>query len=278
MESEETENEALPRFSMTINFLGLYGPPSPLPTFYTEEILWSADPEESNRRHFLDLFHHRLISLLYRCWEKYRYYVLYRAGATDQFSQWMFSLIGLGPKALREESSIKWPRLLPYLGLLGMKPRSAAVLARVISHYFGGLPVQIAQCVERWARIVEEQRNVLGQSNCSLGVDCTLGKEVFDRSGKFCVRIGPLNFATFCKFLPPGEHYQTVRALVRFGMTDQLEFDIELSLLASEIPQLALAAGNPCRLGWSTWLGGPLEHDGSVVFPGRIMPVPDAGK
>ncbi len=270
----EPENDSLPRFLMTVNFLGLYGPPSPLPTFYTEAILWAPEPEESSRRHFLDLFHHRLISLFYRCWKKYRYYILYRAGATDQFSQWMFALIGLGDAVLRAEGNIKWPRLLPYLGLLGMKTHSAAVLAGIVSHYFGKLPVQIEQCVERWVTITEDQRNRLGQANCSLGIDCTLGKKVRDRSGKCKIQLGPLTFKTFCQFLPPGEHYRTVRELMRFGMTDQLEFDVELSLFPSEVPALELSPHSPCRLGWSTWLGGSHPpQDVSVSFPGKVMPL-----
>jgi type VI secretion system protein ImpH len=269
LELSGTEGDQLPRFLMTVNFLGLYGPASPLPTFYTEDIL-SADLDESNRRQFLDLFHHRLIALLYRCWEKYRYYALYQPGATDQFSQWMFALIGLGDAALRDESSIQWPRLLPYLGLLGMKSRSASVLARVISHYFGGLPAQIEQCVARWVPLATEQRTRLGAANCALGIDSLLGDRVYDRSGKFAVHIGPVDFATFCKFLPPGEYYHTVRELIVFGLTDRLAYDVEVTLLSAEIPPLELVPESPCRLGWSTWLGSGHDHDVAVNFPGTL--------
>lgn len=269
LETVEDENGVLPRFLMTVNFLGLYGPASPLPTFYTEAII-DADLDESERRNFLDLFHHRIISLLYRCWEKYRYYVQYRPGATDPFSQWMFALIGLGGADVRQASHIYWPRLLPYLGLLGMHTHSAAVIAGVVSHYFGRLPVRIEQCVDRWVPFAVEQRHFLGQANHVLGVDSTLGERFYDRSGKFRMSIGPLDFATFQKFLPPGDYFSAVRELVKFGMTDQLEFDVELSLMAPEIPALVLSEDSPCRLGWSTWLGPRPDHDVSVVFPGEM--------
>jgi type VI secretion system protein ImpH len=251
-----------------VNFLGLYGPDSPLPTFYTEDLI-TTDLDEDDRRNFLDLFQHRLISLFYRCWEKYRYYVQYRPGATDQFSQWMFALIGLGGADLRKESHVYWPRLLPYLGLLGMHTHSAAVLAGVVSHYFGAVPAEIEQCVGRWVRLAAEQQPILGQANGTLGEDSTLGKRFYDRSGKFRLHIGPLDFASFQKFLPPGAHYWTVRELLMFGMRDQLEFDVRLVLRASDIPDLVLSAASPCRLGWSTWLGPRPQHDVSVVFPGR---------
>ena len=51
--------------------MGLYGPSSPLPNHYTEDVLW-ASADEDAARSFLDLFNHRLISLVFRAWEKYR--------------------------------------------------------------------------------------------------------------------------------------------------------------------------------------------------------------
>ena len=39
--------DVFPPFQMTVNFLGLYGPSSPLPTFYTEEII-RIDQDESH--------------------------------------------------------------------------------------------------------------------------------------------------------------------------------------------------------------------------------------
>lgn len=259
------------RFRLTVNFLGLYGTVSPLPVFYTEDII-TADLDESNRRHFMDLFHHRLLSLLYRCWEKYRYYVQFRPGATDPFSQRMFALLGLGDPSLREESDLYWPRLLPFLGLLGMRSRSATVVAGVVSHYFGGIPVELEQCVMRWVPFQKEQRNALGRINCTLGEDSTLGTVFRDHSGKCRLHIGPLDFAGFEKFLPIGACYGAVRELMRFSMRDQLDFDVEVWLKADEIPELTLGKNAACRLGWSTWLGPCPDHDVAVVFPGQVEP------
>ena len=81
-------------FRMTVTFSGLYSSVSPLPAFYTEELI-AGNQTESNRRDFLDLFHHRIISLIYRSWEKYRYFLQFQPGGTDRFSQWMYALVGL---------------------------------------------------------------------------------------------------------------------------------------------------------------------------------------
>ena len=267
---EELENEKdFPRFLMTVTFLGLYGPDSPLPEFYTKEIL-EEDPDEATARNFLDLFHHRLLSLFYRCWEKYRYYVQYRPGATDQISQWMFALIGLGDPALRQSGHVQWSSLLPFLGILGIQTRSAAVLQSLISHYFGGVPVEIEQCVGHWVPLEDDQCNALGARNCSLAEDSILGDQFYDRSGKFRIHIGPLDFKTFQKFLPAGAFYQELRELVRFALRDQLAFDIDVILKTTKRRNPVLSRKNPCRLGLSMWLGNRGDrpaHDLAVLFP-----------
>lgn len=254
-----------PKFRMDVNFMGLYGPASPLPAFYTEEII-DGSRDENTRRDFLDMFHHRAISFLYRSWQKYRYYEQFQADAVDQFSQWMLSLIGFGDPSLRKGLELDWERLLAYLGVLSMRGRSAPTLARIISHYFRGLPVSIKQWVERQVRIDETQHALLGHENCSLALDCTIGERVSDISGKFRIRIGPLEFDGFREFLPDGRRYRTLRDLVRFTLRDQLEFDVELTLLEQEVPDLTLAQDNPCQLGWSSWLGYIPERDQNVVI------------
>lgn len=280
---------------LTVNFLGLYGPSSPLPAFYTEDILVSPNLEESNRREFLDLFHQRLFYLLYRVWKKYRYYILYEQGAKDPFSRWLFSLIGLGEplEQLRNLGHVQWERLLSYVGLLSMRSRSAAILENILSHYFFEVPVTVKQCLTQWVTIEEWQRNRLGIENCELGKTLSLGEKVLDRSGKFRVAVGPLSLykksrktATFCEFLPTGRHYHTIRELIKFFLVDQLDFEIMLILEEDYMPKslpgpakpsdrvYLKLGGNPwedklCCLGWSTWLGYYDAGNGEVSFPGR---------
>src|SRR5262245_36535539 len=61
------------RYEMVVTFLGLHGSVSPLPTFYAEDVLQNDD-DGNPVREFLDVFHHRFISLFYRAWLKYRYH------------------------------------------------------------------------------------------------------------------------------------------------------------------------------------------------------------
>lgn len=270
IERETAAGAALPPYAMTVNFLGLIGPASPLPAYYTEEII-RADPDAAMAPHFLDMFHHRLTSFVYRSWEKYRYILQYRPGARDPFSNRMFALIGLGHRQLRKDSTIEWARLLPYLGLIGMKVRSASLLSGVISHYFGDVPVRVQEYVRHKTAIDPMQRNRLGVMNCALGVSGMLGEKVYDVNTKFRLRIGALDFAAYREFLPGGRDYAVLRELVRFTLVDPLEYDVELLLSADDVPRTALTRDNPCRLGYSTWLGDVRRGTVKVVQMGASL-------
>ncbi|WP_018911702.1 type VI secretion system baseplate subunit TssG [Thiomonas sp. FB-6] len=60
------------RWSITANVFGLYGPGSPLPVYYTEDLLEEAREGRHATRGLIDLLNHVLYPLLFRCWEKDR--------------------------------------------------------------------------------------------------------------------------------------------------------------------------------------------------------------
>ena len=246
-----------PLYRLSVNFLGLYGPASPLPAFYTEHLL-TFDDAESALRDFLDLFHHRLVALHHRLWLKYRYYLRYRPGADDAMSTMMFSLLGLGPAPARHRLRLLHrERLLAAAGMMAMTCRSPDMLKRMISHYFDGLPTDIEPFVFRRVTVPSDQRARLGQANSRLGEDLTLGTGLGDMAGRFRIILGPLSFERFQTFLPNGREHDHLAELVNTLLREPLDFQLDLILDSSDRPALSLGGDNPCRLGWSSWLGLP---------------------
>lgn len=239
-----------------------------MPAFYSEQAL--GDSEEGNpTRNFLDLFHHRLHRLLLPIWRKYRYRVSFQSGASDAFSAQLFALVGLGGEEIRKARELNWKRLLPYLGLLGLRAHSAALIESVLRYYFKHAELVAEQCIERRVAILEEQRNRLGLFNSQLGEDAVLGERVRDRSGKFRIHIRQLDWQRFHEFLPIGPGYQPLCALVRFTLRDPLDYDIRLVLRHEEIREFRIGAQNACRLGWTSWLGRE-RADGVVTLGSKI--------
>ncbi|WP_213908533.1 type VI secretion system baseplate subunit TssG [Stutzerimonas nitrititolerans] len=252
------------RARLRVNLIGLFGSSSPLPAFYGEQAL--GDGEDGNpTRAFLDLFNNRLQRLMLPIWQKYRYRARFTSGARDPFSSQLFALIGLRGETIRGASELNWKRLLPYLGLLSLRAHSAALIESVLRYYFKHAELHIEQCLERRVEILQEQRNRLGMANSELGESLVLGEHVRDRGGKFRIHILQLSWDRFHEFLPIGNGYQPLCALVRFTLRDPLDYDLRLQLRADDIRELRIGSDNTCRLGWTSWLGR--EHaDGLVTL------------
>ncbi|CAM3875731.1 hypothetical protein VA7868_00537 [Vibrio aerogenes CECT 7868] len=235
------------------NFFGLTGAQSPLPGFILEQLV----EEESGgfRRPFLDFFNNRLITLVYRVWRKYRYYVRFQDDAQDLFSQQLFALVGLADPDLRGDTPINWCKMLAYAGVLAGRSRSPQVVAGIIAHCFDLEDVTIRQWEKRKVAINQEQQFCLGKQNGQLGMDSVIGESVMDCNGKFVVCVNGLSRQRFTDFLPIGKEFQPLCKLVEFILREQMAYDIELSLDEKEIPELCLNSEQGVALGWYSFLG-----------------------
>lgn len=250
-------------FVVTTSFFGLYGSDSPLPDFYTEDIL-KADPEESSVKDFLDIFHHRLLSLLYRCWIKYKYYLQFEPDGKDDFSQYIFSLMGMGTEGLPALSCVRPVRLLKYAGLLSQRTRPAPSLERILSDYFGGTKVHVEQCVSCWRNINRKSLLQLGSEGLKLGVNTIIGDKMLDRSSKFRIIIYVRDMVEFSEFLPNGGKFKELLELVELFLNEPLDFEERLVIDGHNVPLSNLSS---IRLGWTSFLlSKPIEEDVSVVF------------
>lgn len=252
------------RYEITTNFMGLYGTTSPLPTYYTEDLL-QQDPEKSLVRGFLDLFHHRVISLFYRAWEKYRYAVQFSPDGTDPFSRSLLALLGVSLDLFPEGHRVPPLRVLAYAGLISQRPHSSAALRGILADYFQPAPIDIEACVGQWLPVPHDQQNRLGEKNSSLGGNLTLGERVYDRSCTFRVVVGPVGLEDFMEFLPSGDKMAELREIVDLFNSDCLDYEIEVRIRRQEIPELRLASKS-ARLGWTTWPGARPGADPCVRF------------
>lgn len=243
-------------FRVTANFLGLYGCASPLPTFYTEDLLAEAAQDESVSREFIDIFNQRLYDLLYEGWLKYRQFLNVAEIKDHRYIERLYCLLGLGPEPLRQSHHVPGGdfRLLRYIGLFTQFPRSAEGLSALLRDVFPGIALTLVPCVLRKAVIPASQRLCLGRSGARLGIDSYVGREIDDRMGKFRIQVGPLDQGDFLKFTPGKENHEQLIALTESYLADPLAYEVELILGAHQAKTIAL--GDPVRsvLGVTTWV------------------------
>lgn len=251
---------------MLVNFMGLTGPLGSLPLYYTELVMHRERERNHSLRDFLDLFNHRIISLFYRAWEKYRFAIPYERDEYDPMSQMLMALIGLGTAGQQDRQDIGDDSLLFYCGLLAQRPRSVLGLQQVIADYFD-VPVEIDQFAGAWYKIDRKTQTCLleghTESEC-LGMGAVVGDEIWDQQSVARIRIGPLPLERYLEFLPTGSAYAPLQSLVRFYFNDELDFELQLVLQRDETPTCELGAEGEAapQLGWVTWMKTkPLGRD-----------------
>jgi type VI secretion system protein ImpH len=268
---EEQDDDKGPRFLVTANFLGLYGTSSPLPTFYSEDLMEEAASDESVARDFIDLVNHRLFILFFRCWSKYRQFLEVVEENNPRYLERLFSLLGLGEETLRDDIPDAYG-LIRYIGLFTQFPRSVVGLKTLLQDALGVMPVEVIPCVKRKAVIPEDQRLFLGASGNLLAVDSFLGREIEDRMGKFRILIGPLNRIDFQRFLPGGDGYEKLVSLTRLYIVEPLEYDLELIISEGQVKTVCLGAPEWSSLGLNTWIftGDELGEATMTFYPSNL--------
>ncbi|ANI28405.1 type VI secretion protein [Yersinia entomophaga] len=257
------------QYQLEVSFLGLHGSQSPMPGYYLDSLAWEDAQNENRLTDFLNVFNHRLITLLHQVWRKYRYHICFEDGGVDDFSQRMFALVGLGSEVIRNKLQINHSKMLAYAGLLASPGRSPEVICGLVSHCFDLPDVELHSWQLRQVNIDPSQQNRLGGrekirgkkylEKSVLGSNFTIGSRVADRSGKFMLCINNLSRERFLSFLPNGENYQPLVMFVSFVMRDQFAWDLRLGLASKQVSGMVLGADQNNLLGWTSFLGDPEE-------------------
>ncbi len=262
---------------LLVHFMSLAGGHGPLPHPVSELVLERVNAKDTALRDFLDMFHHRLLSLCYRIHRVHRIGVDTGSPETHSFASYLYSLIGLGTGGLRDRMAIPDRALLRYSGLLHKTPRDAAGLETMLSDFFA-VPVRCEQMCGAFRALDASQCTQLGDSgqNCQLGIDTMLGESVWDQSAGVKLTLGPLSFAQYQDFLPERPGCVALCAVARFYLGQGVDLTVTALVQALQRPRLALSgqAEKGARLGWTTWLLGGLAGLAKDVVESELFALP----
>ncbi|OUS35381.1 hypothetical protein A9R00_12050, partial [Oleispira antarctica] len=192
-------NEDFPKDQLFNLSFGLFGPTGAMPYHLTEHAFsrehHSNDPTFAR---FADVFHHRMISLFYRAEANTQPCIEMDRPAENDFDLLIGALSGLAQldsKAITdlEEQTVqsifkdKWDRLYRS-GLFSLATRPADGLKSLILDFLQ-LPVKIEQLSGGWLKLCPDDQFNIGifSTNNQLGVNTSLGEQVFDAQHKFTV-------------------------------------------------------------------------------------------
>lgn len=264
LEPADAEAGEPARYRVEVNFMGLYGPSSPMPTHFSEDFMW-AGTESDAARDFVDLFHHRMISFVFRAWLKYRHDEQFDPREIDDFSRRALCLLGLGTAGMEKGTGLPLVPLMRSAGLLADRHRSATGLEQYLRVHFGIETLRVRPCVPRAARVPRSQSLRLGGSSARLGESAVLGERVADLSGTFRIELGPFDVASARRFLPGGDELTKLVRLARLYVKDPLHMELMLRIPAASVPPLRLTQRAQLGLGHLTWLSPDGRHEGRAA-------------
>lgn len=244
---DKTDATAPARYAMTVTFLSLYGASSPLPTFYTEELIEEAREDRDESRRFLDIFNQALYVLYYRAFNGYKLGQRTLEEGDKDLALLQRALLGFGLSGLEREAGTGYADL-SCIPLYLRHTRSARGLALTLKILLRAGSFDIEQCLPRTVPIPCWQSPRLG--SIRLGED-VIGTSVVDLEGAFRVHVRDLEKEDVADFLPGGKKLAQMGAIIRRYLHITLSWDIVLHLKADTYRAASLGG---CRLGATTFL------------------------
>lgn len=245
---------------LAVSFFGFVGPAGVLPQHYTELAIERQQLRDTTLRDFLDLFHHRALSLFYRAWARSRLACAYERhlGARrgeDPFTRALLGLVGHGLGALRGRRVIDDSFLLYASGHMSSRRRTAQGLRQVVADLVR-VPVRVEELVGSWLEIPPEERCALGAQDArsSLGAGATLGARAWDVQREVRLVLGPLSLRDFERLCPGGSGHLELASAIEAYLDLEWTCALRFVLAEGESPGIRLQSVGGARLGFDSWL------------------------
>lgn len=238
------------RARLRVNFFGLFGASTPLPLHLAEEADRDDDHGETVRG-VLDLFNHRLLSLLHRGARQLDYPKGFREDARDPWTMRVLALLGVSekPRALTVSHML---RLAPVLASGVCSPQLLEAALKIsLDDCLGRAQVRCDPFTGEWMEIDRTEWSRLGTETSRVGVTSVLGTQVLHRSGAARVVVGPLSGDNYKEFTPGGRAYERAMELLDIVLDEPLHLDMVLEIQDMTYPPAKLGERH---LGDDLWL------------------------
>jgi type VI secretion system protein ImpH len=127
--------------------------------------------------------------------------------------------------------------------------------------------MRVEQFVGQWVPLDPADLNAIGQVNSGLGMNLTVGDQVYDLGGALNIVVGPLDWTTYLTFVPGGFRYSETRALVKLYCCDPLAFTMQVTLSPGQVPPMHLTTDERAgALGLTTWVRSQEMGATTVTF------------
>lgn len=236
-------------FTLKTPVLSLLGQAGPMPAAFTEMIIARNAVKDFATAEFLDIFHHRLLSLFYLGRKRHRPSV---GGDAHSASVGCATRRLCGSTQLEASDEGRWLR---HAGLLAGAPRSIASLCTLLHDRFQ-ITFHGEQFVGQWLALEQDDLTLLGDTTRApvLGQTALLGRQAWDQSAAIRLCATDLPLTRVMQLLPGGDQHDIFKATVRDFLPAALMVEVSLTPSAETVRSASLSATGRPRLGWNAWV------------------------
>jgi type VI secretion system protein ImpH len=256
-------------FTLRTPVLSLLGQAGPMPAAFTEMVIARNAVRDFATAEFLDIFHHRLLSLFYLGRKRHRPSV---GGDANSAS------VGSATRRLcgsTEQIPSDAGRWLRHAGLLAGAPRSMASLCTLLEDRFQ-ITFRGEQFVGRWLPLESDDLTHLGDAARApvLGQTALLGRQAWDQSAAIRLHAHELPLTRVMQLLPGGEQHEAFKATVRDFMPSALSVEVWLTPTTDSVTAASLSSTGRPRLGWNAWVSERGVRDTAASAASAETPPP----
>ncbi|WP_348519036.1 type VI secretion system baseplate subunit TssG [Campylobacter sp. CCS1377] len=233
---------------LIINFMGLHGVSSQLPSYMLDKLSRNEDGNEGWSL-FFDFFNHYLLWVFFESIGLKSYPRSFNKDFSDVISKILFNILGIKEQSI----AIKY---LPFAPLLLSLRRPKTYIERVLQSNFNlKNKLSIIENLPHQILIAKSQKNNLGIKNHILGKNFILGDTFLSHQNKIAIFIKDIEYQDAIEYLPHGSKYQDLKDSIIFLTNNEFCVDLYLKINYSKRMNFILGDESTAKLGWAKILG-----------------------
>ena len=248
--------------TVRVNGFGTTGMQGPVPQCYSEmlqraEVRSHNGPEDPQS--FLDIFHHRLISLLYEIKKHFNPLLFNEQPGNSELFQLFSSVCGLNMLDVFDRMPVSSDQLAAFAPVLANRRVDYSHVRNALGRYLD-CEVKITPNQGCWKTLPGDFRAKLGRQGLSgvqeqgLGHGVGLGKRYWDNQAAIALTVNVKDIEQCRDLLPGGCEHKKLRAMLSFLTDGKYQFHVQLVIQWQQIPDSQLNQRTPLRLGQTAWL------------------------
>jgi len=233
--------------TLLVNFLQIAGAEGTLPQHYTKLIISRIKHKDYALADFIDMFHHRLVSLFYRGWAKYRLVPQLEAHRLANKSDPVSDLID----ALAANQTAQRVAQRYYAGHFSKQIRSGRALETMLIDFLRR-NVGVEEHIGSWIALNDRNLSKLTnqpEKSVRLGQGILIGRRAWSVQSKIAVHIRDLDHDSYRSLMPGTERFEALKHLIRNYVPHHISIDLFFYIHAEQVrigfrdkPQLAKSA------------------------------------